>query len=184
MPYISAFVTELAIANNVPIQLDSEMYCHLTMTIMFSGLLCSTLLVVSMTFDRFYSILMPHKAASFNTVKRAKITIACICAFSIIYNVPQILLIDVETHQCVPYGRANKVRYGMVYYWFSFVINYALPFLLLLAMNSLIIHRIRQRHLNLFATDASRGQQKQVQDQIKVKRSTTHRKVILLLFYC
>ena len=50
-----------------------------------------------------------------------------------------------ETYQCNPYGKAGYVPYGMVYYWFSFVINYVLPFLLLLSMNSVIIHKIRLR---------------------------------------
>ena len=111
----------------------------------FSGFLCSTLLVVSMTFDRFYSIIRPHKAASFNTVKRAKITIFCIYIISIIYNLPQAILVVGETYECVPYGKASFVSYGMPYYWLSFVIHYALPFVLLLCMNSVIIHKIRSR---------------------------------------
>ena len=85
---------------------------------------------------------MPHKAASFNTVKRAKITIVCIYLLSIVYNLPQAFLVSGKTYECAPYDKASSVPYGMPYYWLSFVIHYALPFILLLAMNSVIIHTI------------------------------------------
>ena len=63
--------------------------------------------------------------------------------FAFAYNIPHIFLVDGQTYQCNPYGKAGYVPYGMVYYWFSFVINFVLPFLLLLSMNSVIIHKIR-----------------------------------------
>ena len=132
-------------------------YCCIICTLIFFGFLCSTLLVVSMTFDRFYSIIMPHKAASFNTVKRAKITIVCIYLFSIVYNLPQALLVSGKTYECAPYDKASSVSYGMPYYWLSFVIHYALPFILLLAMNSVIIHKIRTRSIGEKYTSESQG---------------------------
>ena len=44
------------------------------------------------------------------------------------------------------------------YYWFSFVINYALPFILLLSMNSVIIHKIRQRNSGLLSSEEGGSQ--------------------------
>ena len=41
-----------------------------------------------MTFERLYSIVWPHKAASFNTVKRAEITLLCCSIFGILYDIP------------------------------------------------------------------------------------------------
>ena len=122
-------------------------YCSLAITILFSSFLCSTLLILSMTFGRFYSIIKPHKAASFNTVKRAKTTILCIVIFSIMYNIPHLFISSNENWQCLPYGTAMGKTYGEFYYWLSFVINYALPFVLLLAMNSVIIHKLRNRSM-------------------------------------
>ena len=98
-----------------------------------------------MTFDRFYSIIRPHKAASFNTVKRAKITIACVVIFSVIYNSPHLFITSNENWQCLPYGKAMEKSYGQFYYWLSFVVHYGLPFSSLLTMNSVIIHKIRKR---------------------------------------
>ena len=132
-------------------------YCTLAITILFSSFLCSTLLIVSMTFDRFYSIIRPHRAASFNTVKRAKITIMCIVLFSIIYNVPHLFISSNENWQCLPYGTAMGKTYGEFYYWLSFVINYALPFVLLLAMNSVIIHKLRTRTITKSVKTISDG---------------------------
>ena len=48
---------------------DQMWHCTIAMTVVNISLTCSNLLLVSMTFDRFYSIIMPHKAASYNTVK-------------------------------------------------------------------------------------------------------------------
>ena len=110
-----------------------------------------------MTFDRFYSVINPHKAASFNTVKRAKITIVCILIISIIYNLPHLFLSDVENWQCLPYRKAMGHSYGQFYYWLSFVIHYALPFVLLLSMNSVIIHKIRTRAIFTMKGNSAEG---------------------------
>ena len=66
----------------------------------------STLLIVSMTFERFYSIIQPHKAAWFNTVKKAKISIISIVIFSLFYNIPHVFVTSSQGTQCVPYGKS------------------------------------------------------------------------------
>ena len=107
--------------------------------------MCSTLFILSMTFERFYSIIMPHKAASFNTVKKAQILILIITILSISFNVPHLFISDADGRFCVA-NRISSVNIcGAFYYWLSFVVNYALPFVLLLIMNSVIIHTLRQR---------------------------------------
>ena len=81
-----------------------------------------------MTFDRFYSIIVPHKAASFNTVKRAKITVSGIVVFSILSNIPHLFISDHNRWECLPYGAALDQPYGQFYYWLSFVIHFTIPF--------------------------------------------------------
>ena len=98
-----------------------------------------------MTFERFYSIIRPHKSASLNTVKRAKITIFCIVFFSIFFNIPHLQTTLQVSKQCVPFGRSRENLGGQVYYWLSLVINFFLPFILLLTMNCVIIHTLRTR---------------------------------------
>ena len=159
-------------------------FCSIRTAVIWTAGLSSTLFILSMTFDRFYSIISPHKAASFNTVKRAKITIVCIIIFSFIYNIPHLFISDYENWECLPYGKAMEKPYGQVYYFFSFVVNYALPFVMLLIMNSVIIHKIRKRHVLKKAND----HQKSVLDnnklpvqKIKVKSAESQMFALLLL---
>ena len=121
------------------------MYCTITITIAWISSLCSTLFILNMTFERFYSIIMPHKAASFNTVKRAKITIVCIIVLSILFNIPHVYITRENSRTCIPFGKAIDTGVGQFYYWISLIVNFALPFVLLLSMNCVIIHTIRQR---------------------------------------
>ena len=120
-------------------------YCTLTMAILYMSGLCSTLFILNMTFERFYSIIKPHKAASLNTVKRAKITIACIILFSTTFNCPHFFITSQRGKECIPFGKASSSIIGQFYHWFSMVLNFAVPFVLLLIMNSFIIHKIRNR---------------------------------------
>ena len=133
--------------HNVQMPLGQYQHCTIATEAFFTTTLCSTLLIMSMTFDRFYSIIRPHKAASFNTVKRAKITIVCILMLGILYNVPHLFTSDHQEWQCLPYGKAIETTVGLLYYWLSFIIQFALPFFSLLIMNSVIIHTLRTRSI-------------------------------------
>ena len=157
----------------------------------FASPLCSTLFILSMTFDRCYSILRPHKAASFNTVKRAKITIVTITVLSLLYNIPQYFLSKSTGANCVPYAKGGQYVYGQLYYWISFLINFGGPFLLLLIMNCFIINTLRKRFSSIkkqnTANEMTQGQpqgQSQGEGQIQssaVKTSEIQIYAILLL---
>ena len=156
-------------------------YCALTNGILFSAFLCSTVLILSMTFDRFYSVIRPHKAATFNTVKRAKITICAVVVFSIIYNIPHLFISTHDNWQCLPYGKAMEKSYGQIYYWLSFVVNYVLPFVLLLAMNSVIIHKIRNRSSLMKEVSTTTNASKTKSPSTRTKSSESQMFAILLL---
>ena len=81
-----------------------------------------------MTFERFYSIIRPHQAASFNTVKRAKIAIVCIVIFSLVYNLPHGFLTMDFGRQCVAYVDALDTIAGQFHYWLSVVLQFVIPF--------------------------------------------------------
>ena len=121
------------------------LFCSLTETALFTSVMCSCYFILSMTFDRFYSIIRPHKAASFNTVKRAKITIVCVIVLSVLYNTPFFFLIGHQGTRCIPYGRNMGYTVAQFYYWLSFSVNFIFPFSALLIMNSFIIHTLRNR---------------------------------------
>ena len=159
-------------------------YCTVTMFVFFTASLCSTLFIMSMTFDRFYSIIQPHKAASFNTVKRAKITILCIIILSIFCNIPHFFITSYDGPLCLPFADVVAMAkwYSQLYYWFSFVIQFALPFVLLLAMNSIIIHKLRTRQLLKETIETNRSDQGQGQSQgQRTKNTETQIFIILLL---
>ena len=124
---------------------NQEDYCTVSTAIVRMSSLSSTYFIVSMTFERFYSIIRPHKAASFNTVKRARRIIACIIIFCVVYNIPHLYTTATDGAICGPFGKALKTNIGKFYYFFSLLINLGLPFILLLIMNSIIIQEIRRR---------------------------------------
>ena len=136
-------------------------------------MLVSSLLLVAMTFDRFFSIIRPLKAALFNTIRRTRIIIICTVLFSIVFNIPHLFVSDNEGFQCTPFGRANTQVYSEFFYWFSSIVGFAVPFVLLLSMNSLIIHKLCTRSVVT---------QKKCQESGKTGNSSdTHIFIMLLL---
>ena len=133
-------------------------YCLVMNLLNFAGVLCSTLLILSMTSDRLYSIVMPHKAASFNTVERAKVIVVIITTFSILYNLPHLYLTSHVGWECIPYGNAHKYPLAELYYWLSLVVQFVLPFISLLTMNSIIIHKLRNRFKKKSLRDSNQGE--------------------------
>ena len=149
--FISGVTTYLTLVHDVEMPINPLSYCSMTLAVLFTATLCSTLLIFSMTFDRFYSIIRPQKAASFNTIKRANITITCIVIFSLIFNIPHwFTTLNIEWF-CLPYD--NEIimarSYSQLYYWTSFVLQFVFPFVSLLIMNSFIIHTLKNRTKNL-----------------------------------
>ena len=178
-------------AHDVNLAPSQLWFCTAIVTILFTSSMCSTFFTLSMTFERCYSIIRPHKAASFNTVRRAKITIICIIIFSVMYNLPSwfVTAQDGHSRNCVPYGLAMKSIHGQIYYWTSNILNFILPFILLLIMNTVIINTLSKRSKSITRTrghDHSQGQsqgQRQVQaddHSQKAKNSETQISVMLL----
>ena len=116
--------------------------CRLANTAMSSSLLWSTLFILSMTFERFYGIVRPHKAASFNTVKKAKITIGLCVIIGFIYNIPSFYYSKDFGLTCY-YN--TSYPYWNMYSWITFAVYNIIPFMLLITMNAFIIHNLKQR---------------------------------------
>ncbi len=129
------------------VYLNSYLYCAIAVPAFFAASLCGALLIMGMTFARFYSIIQPFKAASFNTTHRAKIAISFIYMISWIYNIPHIFTSTAQK-SCLPYSNFKHVSYEFVqiYYWISFILTVCFPFVGMLGMNVIIIHTIRKRY--------------------------------------
>ena len=143
--------------------------------------MCCTLFILCMTFERFYGIIQPHKAASFNTLKRAKRRICFIITVSIFYNVPHFFISSVKGGQCVPYGKALQEIYGQIYNWLSYVLSFVLPFTLLLIMNVVIIHTLRRRSMSDIGRSEIQGQGHNEGKGSKIKISENQIFITLLL---
>ena len=59
-----ALTAFLKSVHNIVMILDPIWHCRSGTFFLWAASLCSTLFILSMTFDRFYSIIQPHKAAS------------------------------------------------------------------------------------------------------------------------
>ena len=107
--------------------------------------LCSTYLLITMTFERLCSIIWPLKAASFNTVKRAKIIIVCIFLTCFTYCIPFLFITGNRGKNCISNKFASVTVIGEVYYWLTQIFIFIIPFASLLTMNSIIIYTLRKR---------------------------------------
>ena len=141
-------------------------------------------LILAMTFERFYSIIRPHKAASFNTAKKAKIIIGCIVVFFMIFNIPRLFLGEIQGLQCLAYGKGSTIL-SLVYFYTEMIISFVFPFISLLFMNSVIIYTLQKRTNLLLSESEYQGHVKgrgQRHDQTsKIKSTETQITVTLLV---
>ena len=171
--YISGLLRYLNSGYNVDIPPDQLTYCAWSTTIVAVSTHTSIYLIVMMTFERFYSILRPHKAASFNTVKRAKITILFIFLVNIVYSLPHLFITSVSGRTCVFFLKGMKYLSGRIYYFVNQAVGFGIPFISLLVMNCVIIYNLRKRPKFLTNKSDSLGEG-QDQDQCQGGRNTKH----------
>ena len=137
---------------------DQYWHCSICIFVAFMAFMCSTLFILSMTFERFYSIIRPHKAVSINTFRKAKISIVCIVIFSIISAVPHLFISSNYGRVCISNVKGFNTTYGQMYYWFTVVVQFVIPFVSLLTMTSVIIHTLRRRSMFLVSESDTSGQ--------------------------
>ena len=129
-----------------------------------------------MTFDKFFAIKFPHKSASFNTPRRAKIVVIIIVVFSIIFNLPQFYVTVLVNGICIPY--AHQGIWNQIFMFVSFVFNAVGIFGALIIMNGFIISAVRgQKKLLQNMGDGN----KVSSSEAKHQRSTERQITIMLL---
>ena len=144
-------------AFNIEMLLDQQWHCAVAVTVVSSSTKCSTYLIIAMTFDRFYSIIRPHKAASFNTVKRAKITIVGIALITSVSSIPHLFITSYSGQNCLVFVKGMSFIIGKIYYWADQIIGFILPFGLLLFMNSVIVRTLLTRSRMIIKRSQSQG---------------------------
>ena len=157
---------------------DQHWFCSLATFVLSSASISSTLFILSMTFDRFYSIIKPHRAASRNTVKRAKLTIACIVIVGTLFNIPYLVIITNNGRECVTDLSSPGKKF---FFWLSYVVQFVIPFISLLSMNSVIIHTLQQRSTFKMSGTEDQGQGQGQGQHSRIKNSEKQMYAILLL---
>ena len=158
---------------------NQHWYCCTMVFFTFSSFLCSTYILIAVTFERFYSIIRPLNASSFNTVKRARILIICVFMFGFTYCFPYLFIAGNEGKFCVVNRYASDTILGELYHWLTETCIFIFPFLSLLIMNSVIIHTLRKRSkLNILETS---GESQGEAQQQKIKQSERQIVTMLLL---
>ena len=142
--FISALMYQIRYFN-IKIPPDPETFCTVSMIVLSAATDSSTWFILSMTFERFYSIVRPHKAASFNTVYKARIIILCIVVISALYSVPHFFMTRRDGTICIPFAKGTDHFAGKLYYWTGQIVGFGFPFIALLTMNTVIIHTLRKR---------------------------------------
>ena len=168
---------------NVKISPDPETSCAISIIVLSMSTDCSTWFIISMAFERFYSIIRPHKAASFNTVKRAKIIIACIVVISVLYSVPHLFMTDRDGTTCIVFAKGTDHFAGKLYFWSDQVFGFGFPFVALLLMNSVIIHTLCKRSTVLLkkSDTQAQGESKGNSEGHSSKMKNSEKQTIIML---
>ena len=180
----SGLTTYLNSVHGIDFPPNQHWFCAIAAAVLLPAGLSSTLFILGMTFERFYSIIRPHKAASFNTVKRAKITIVCIIIGSIFLNIPYLYAVTNVGRSCLV---DQSETWKIVYHWLDYVVQFVIPFVSLLSMNSVIIHTLRKRSIFIMKPGVkldqgqSQGQGQNQGQNFKIKTSEKQTYTILLL---
>ncbi len=124
-----------------------EMYpieCRLAAFAVMYALQSSTFQVLVMTMDKYVAIRWPHKAATYSTPRRAKITIVCVFICAVIFNIPHVYISRTEGKQCIGYAVGGVIT--KIYSWLTIIVNAVIPFTLLFHMNYVIIQKVKSSH--------------------------------------
>ena len=156
--YFTAFVSYLEQVAGVEMPPNQLWFCRMFHLALYFGCMCGCHLLVAMTFERSYNIIRPHKAASFNTVKKARIIVSFIFLYCFLYSTPYLLIASNDGKLCIPNAIAADNVLGQVYSWLTESILFIFPFLSLLIMNTFIIHTLRKRSQQKLLGPRGQGQ--------------------------
>ena len=182
MPYVlfSALLQQLSYFN-VKMPPDQVTFCSASMVVWSASTDSSTFCILTMTFERYYSITKPHKAASFNTVKRAKIIVVCIAIIATIYSIPHYFLTIPDGTACVFYGTKMDHIASQMYYWLDQMVYFGFPFVTLLVFNTIIIHTLRKRSSTLLGGSHESHDQSNQNTEKTMKLKSSERQIVIML---
>ena len=117
----------------------------------------------------------PHKAASFNTVKKARIVILSLTGGCI--SVPFLFIGDNLGKLCIPNRFASDYVLGEMFHWLTEIVMFIFPFFALVTMNSVIIHTLRKRSRQNISAPISQSDN----DGQNLKLKNTEKQVFIMV---
>ena len=118
-----------------------DLECKIAASCILFGLQNSSFQIIAMTFDKYVAIKWPHKAATFSTPRRAKITVTVVWICAFLYNIPHLFFTKMVGDVCIGYATGGIIT--KVYSWMSFSVNAVMAFLGFIYMNYVIIKKVR-----------------------------------------
>ena len=134
----------------------------------------STYLILTMTVDKFIAIKWPHKAATYSTPRRAILVCLGVIVCALCYNVPHLFATALVRDTCVAYvvgGLKTKI-----YSWITFLVNFVIPFSMLIYMNHAIVKAVRSSRKMFRA-----GEDQRMDKRHRTMKSAENQLTIMLL---
>ena len=161
---------------------NQHWFCSVQVFMFYSSYVCSTYLLITMTFERFFSITKPLNAASFNTINKARIIIVFIFMFGFTYSIPFLFIGANDGRTCIPNAIISHSLFGEIYYYLTNIVTSVIPFVSLLIMNSVIIHTLRKRSKQALSESIGQGQTEGQSVKIKNSNKQVYTMLLLLTF--
>ncbi len=132
------------VTNDINVHQIGSFECKVIAFLVLMSLQNTTYQVLLMTIDKFIAIKWPHKAATYSTPRRAKITLVCVHIFVLLYNIPHLFISGLKANICIAYLKPGL--FTPIHSWLSFVLNFIVPFSLLFFINLVIIQQVKRSH--------------------------------------
>ena len=100
------------------------------------------LLILSVTLDRLVAVRFPLRAAAWCRARRAKIVSVSVFAIVSAYNIPHLVLNQSDEQLVCKLCNFNNIL-CILHSWMTIFLAFAVPFVLLLSMNTVIIRAVR-----------------------------------------
>ena len=100
------------------------------------------LLILGVTLDRLVAVCFPLKAAAWCRARRAKVVSASVFAVVAVYNIPHLVLNHADERFVCMLCRFDNIL-CVIHLWVTTLITFAIPLVLLLAANTVIILAVR-----------------------------------------
>ncbi|XP_078355583.1 QRFP-like peptide receptor [Oculina patagonica] len=109
------------------------------------GTAAAVLTLVLIALERYYSVLFPHSNKRRLTLKKAKLGIFASWLAATVSEIPPIIVMKYSTQRNICTEEWPDIRYARAYTLFTFVFDFALPFIMMAVLYGKVIHRLWSR---------------------------------------